>query len=398
MSTPIDPEKSGTATRPTPRPTGGTWVPGTRPMPGIPRPSGPPVNQMTEEERIRAELAYYDREINAANSLIQDLQNRIGALADWQGYLKPIYEAQIEENRKTVAAMRGRRAPAQNKLYEVTGQYEKLLAGAERDAFSAVSSLFRSYGLETLAGKIFEYVKNGYSADTISILLQDTKEYKERFIGNEARRKAGLPVLSPAEYLSVESSYQQIMRAAGMPQGFWDSNKDFADLIGKNVSPTELQNRVDLATQANTLASDYVKKALKQIGLSDSEMVSYWLDEDRSLPTIQKAMATAQIGAEALRQGLSFDTGYAQGLAQAGITADQARQGYSAIAQEIQSLSALGSIYGEQWDQRESERAMFEGAAGALQKKKRLASQERAQFGGAAGAARGGLAQRGGAR
>lgn len=84
-----------------------------------------------------------------------------------------------------------------NNLYVSTGQYDKLLTGADRDAYLAVNALFKTYGLQSLAGKIYDYVKNGYSSDTISIMLQDTDEYKTRFAGNQARIKAGLPVLSP---------------------------------------------------------------------------------------------------------------------------------------------------------------------------------------------------------
>ena len=64
----------------------------------------------------------------------------------------------------------------QNKVYEETGQYDKLLTGTDRDAFLALKTVFEGYGLGTLADKIYNYVKNGESADTISIQLQDSPE------------------------------------------------------------------------------------------------------------------------------------------------------------------------------------------------------------------------------
>lgn len=157
----------------------------------------------------------------------------------------------------------------QNSLWEMRGQYEKLLTGPNRDAFMAIDALFSNYGLESLAGKIYDYVKNGYSADTISILLQDTPEYKQRFAANEARRKAGISVLSPAEYLSIENSYRQLFRQSGLPQGFYDTKEDFTNFIAGDMSPTELQGRLELATQATALANPQYKAALKQMGLSD---------------------------------------------------------------------------------------------------------------------------------
>src|SRR5213075_88659 len=132
------------------------------------------------------------------------------------------YNSQISAINKKYYTNKDEIASTQNKVYARQGQYEKLLKGSELDAYLAVNALFKSYGLESLAPKIFDYVKNGYSGDTISILLQDTKEYKARFAGNEARKKAGLPVLSPADYLATEASYKQIMQQAGLPSGFYD--------------------------------------------------------------------------------------------------------------------------------------------------------------------------------
>ena len=89
-----------------------------------------------------------------------------------------------------------------------------------------LSLLFKNYGLESLAPLIKQYVQDGYSADTVTLKLQDAPEYQRRFAGNESRKKAGLPVLSPAEYLATESAYKQIMRTAGLPEGFYDSYDD----------------------------------------------------------------------------------------------------------------------------------------------------------------------------
>lgn len=290
-------------------------------------------------------------------------------------------------------------ADTQNKIYVKNGQYDKLLSGTERDAFMAVQALFKTYGLDSLAGKIYDYTKNGYSPDTVSILLQDSPEYKARFVGNAARVKAGLPVLSPAEYLSTESSYKQIMQAAGMPLGFYDQPGDFASWIGKDVSPTEVQSRVDLATQATTLANPDYKKALNQMGISDATITAHFLDQTKALPFLQKEASTAAIGAQALHQGLGFDQGYAGQLATEGITAQQAQQGYSQIGVELPQLTQLGNIYGEQWGQRQSEQAVFEGSASALSQEQRLVSREKGSFSGNVGAAaaRGGLSQGGGA-
>jgi len=369
--------------------------PGERP-PGVPQTPAP---TLPLEKQLENQLKDLGNQVSGLKGIVKDLQDKIAAYRNSSlAWMVPGLEAELAQNQKALGKIEETRAGIQNKYWETTGQYDKLLAGTERDAFMAVNALFKNYGLESLAGKIFDYVKNGYSADTISILLQDTSEYKQRFVGNEARKKAGLPVLSPAEYLATEAAYRQVMESAGLPKGFYDSYTDFADFMGKNISPVEIKDRVDMAVRATTLADDNVKKALQQMGIGEGEMVAYWLDKEKSMPFLKKAEMTAQIGAQALSQRLTFDQQYAESLAQRGITGEQAAQGYSAIAAELENMQTLGSIYGEQWNQRTSERAMFEGEAGALALKRRLASQERGAFSGSAGAARGGLAQRGGQR
>lgn len=354
------------------------------------------------------QLAKYQSDLAAAQKRVDMVNAQLKALKD-PGPKNPlgqrVYKARLASltttlatYSKPIAGLKENIAKTQNQVYQDTGQYEKLLSGTERDAYMAINSLFKGYGLETLAPKIFDYVKNGYSADTISILLQDTSEYKQRFAANEARKKAGLPVLSPGEYLSAESSYRQIMQSAGLPSGFYDQPSDFNDFLSKDVSPTEVQSRVDLATQATILSNPDYRKALNQMGIADSDLTAYFLDSKKALPYLQKSAATAAIGAQALAQGMTFDQVYAGELATKGITSAEAQQGYANIASELGAMKNLGSIYGEQYGQREAEQATFEGLGTAVEKRKRLQSQERGAFSGSSGAARGGLSGGGGAR
>lgn len=271
------------------------------------------------------------------------------------------------------------------------------LTGDQRDAFAALNSLFSSYGLESLAPTIVEYLKQGFSADTISVLLQQTPEYKERFAANEERRKKGLPVLSPAEYLSTESSYRQLMRQAGLPEGFYDQVSDFTQFLAKDVSPTELKTRVDLASQATSLASPQLKQALQTMyGIDDEHITAYFLDPERAVTSIQKQAAAAAIGAEALKRGLQI-SGHAEDYAIAGISAQQAAEAYGNIAQQLPGYQSIGSSYGIQADQAALEAAVFGSQDEQSQQLAtgvtRLASWNRARSSGAAGAGRAGLAR-----
>jgi hypothetical protein len=107
---------------------------------------------------------------------------------------------------------------------------------AQRDAATILQNVFAQYGLGSLAGQITGFIQQGYSADAISILLQNTPEYKQRFAANDARLKKGLPALSPAEYIATERSYRQVMSAAGLPLGFYDQTSDFQKFLENDMS------------------------------------------------------------------------------------------------------------------------------------------------------------------
>lgn len=279
--------------------------------------------------------------------------------------------------------------------------WEKSLQGTQRDAYAALTALFNSYGLSSLAPKIFEYIKQGYGSDTISLLLQQTPEYKQRFAGNEARLKAGLPVLSPAQYLATEDSYRQVLQAAGLPKGFYDSPSDFTNWIAGDVSATELKNRADEAT-AVVNGNPEVRDAMKQLyGVSDGDIAAYFLDPAKAEPILRKQEQAAEIAAAGLQRGFGVSQ-YAEQFAAQGITTAQAQQGYGIIAQEYQPMQELAALYGTTWSQGEAELSVFSpgtvggaggtnaqqpGAESASQKQRRLASQERAAFATASGGA-----------
>lgn len=335
--------------------------------------------QTSEQNLLKQQQAQYNKIKGKTDAASKAAQARL--------------QASIAHTQAQLNSITAKVNTTQNKYYEVTGQYDKLLSGTNRDAFLAIETLFKSYGLESLAGKIYDYVKNGYSADTISILLQDTPEYKQRFKGNEARLKAGLPVLSPADYINTENAYRQILRQSGLPAGFYDSTDDFTNWISKDVSPTEVQSRADLATQATALANPAYKLALNQMGIDDGHMAAYFLDPDKSLPLLQKAAATAAIGGAALGQGLTFNQAYAEQLATIGVTATQAQQGYQQVAAELGTMQNLGAMYGQQFGQAEEEQSVFGTSAEAINKKAQLVGREQGAFSGATGGAAGGLTQ-----
>jgi hypothetical protein len=262
-----------------------------------------------------------------------------------------------------------------------------------------LSQVFNSYGLSALAPKIKEFVQQGFTPDTVTLKLQETPEYKQRFIGNENRRKAGLPVLTPGEYLSVESSYKKILKDAELPSGFYDQPDDFGKFIGADIAPTELQERVNIANQSLQNADKFYTDSLRTYyGLNSGDMLAYALDPERALPVITRQQKAAQFGAEAARQGIQVAAPMAERFTgQLGVTQQEARQGFEQVAQILPEAQRLGAITpgAQPVGLEETTTAVFGGESSAdyKQRIRRLAEIEQSRFAGQAGVSRTSLAQ-----
>lgn len=274
----------------------------------------------------------------------------------------------------------------------VTGQgYDGSgLTGQQRDAAVALTALFKSYGLESLAPRIIDFIKKGYSADTVSVMLQETPEYRQRFKANEARVKAGLSVLSPAEYIATERSYRDIMQSAGLPKGFYDQADDFTRFLSTDVSPTELKSRVDTAAEVVNRADRNTLDYFRQF-YSTGDIIAYALDPKRAAPLIEKQLRAASIAGQAKGQMVNIDQATAERLSAMGVSVDQAQQGFGVVAAEQPTVSKLNSIYGADVTQQDLVSEVFAGNAQAAERRGRLASRERAAFGGSGGQSAGSL-------
>lgn len=260
------------------------------------------------------------------------------------------------------------------------------MANADIDsAYDAMLELLRLYGLESLGPAVMNLLQDGYTQDQVSFMIQDTPEYKARFAGNEKRRAAGIAVLSPRDYLAVESAYRQILSSNGMPVGFYDQPSDFADWIGKDVAPTEIANRVSLAVDAADRLDANTKFAFQNwYGVGPNDLAAFFLDQDRALPHIQKLAKAVNIGGDARREGLAIDKARAEQLA--GYAGDRNEDTLmSQVAAIAKRGSELENIYNTGYSQTNAEDEVFQGSEADRRKRRALAGREEAAFSGHSG-------------
>ncbi len=259
------------------------------------------------------------------------------------------------------------------------------ISGAQRDAFLALESLFKSYGLESLVGNIRDYAVQGYGSDVVTTLLTESPEYRARFKANEDRKKKGLRVLSPAEYIQTENAYKATLRNYGLPQGFYDSQDDYQKFLGNDVSPQELEQRVQAARATVLSDNPQVRdtyKAWFASGLSEGDAISALLDPNRAMPEIEKKARAAALGAASNQQGVGINKSRAEYLANMGVSGENANQQFGQVAEIDRNAGRLSGIYGSDYNQADAENAVLLNDSAATQKIKKLGQQEAAAFGG----------------
>lgn len=265
---------------------------------------------------------------------------------------------------------------------------------ARIDAIEVMKARFKQYGLESLVTKIKDLAVSGASDTTITLQLQETPEYKTRFSANEARAKKGLQVLSPGEYLTMEDTYRQTLRAYGLKQ--FDNDAYVSQFIANDVSPTELSNRVVTAVQRVKNADPAIALQLREFyGIGQEDLVAYVLDPEQQFQKIQRQVAASEIGVAAGRQGLRAGVGVAEQLAAQGVTQAEAQKGYATIADILPTAEKLSSIYGTTMDtygQSEAEQEVFNSLASAQRTRQKLTAREIAAFSGSSGTNKASLA------
>jgi len=231
--------------------------------------------------------------------------------------------------------------------------------------------------------------------------IYNSQAYKTRFAANEAIKKRmadgkGRPgdrLLTPYEYIQTEKAYEEILREAGLPTGFYDQQEDFTNFIALGVSTAELTDRVNIAKNALNNADQGIKTALKDFyGLTDQDLTAYLLDKDRAINVIdsrfkytteeaKKMYTSAEIGGAALRAGQMSDKAFAEEIYGAG-KAGQAESAFQAAAAQQKDYQRLMSLYGETAGTQDlaREELALAGGTDVTIRKKKLASQERAKF------------------
>ena len=269
-----------------------------------------------------------------------------------------------------------------------------------KSAYDLLLEQFQQYGLgglvEPLKGLIMDPT---ISESEFTLKLRDTDAYKDRFAANKQRIGKGLSALSEAEYIALEDQYQNVMRQYGLPGSYYEETSTpfgikkqagFEKFLAGDISPAELEDRIMTAQDRVLKANPEVTAALKQFypDITNGDILAYTLDPKNAVKDIQRKVTAAEIGGAALAQNLTTNLPRAEQLAGAGVTKQQAQQGFETVAGMAPRGGQLASIYKEDpYTQQTAETEVFglAGSAQAKKKREKLTALETASFSGQSG-------------
>lgn len=238
---------------------------------------------------------------------------------------------------------------------------------ARQSAYDLLYQQFAAYGLGALVEPLRGLVQDNISPSEFTIRLRDTDAYKKRFAANAQRTAAGLRALNEAEYIGLEDAYQGVMRRYGLPESYYTPGElgkqsNFEKFIAGDISPAELEDRVQTAQSRVINANPEVAQALRTYypGITNGDILAYALDTKQAIKDIQRKITAAEIGGAAIQAGLDTNLASAENLARYGITKEAAQKGFQTIADILPRGSQLAAIYGESpYTQQTAEREVF---------------------------------------
>lgn len=192
-------------------------------------------------------------------------------------------------------------------------------------AQQTITNFLAPYGLESLgtwAWNLYRQLGGGQTAlDTIQFELPNQPAYQQRFPAIAARQKAGLPTLTPAQYLQYEATVDASLAQVGAPSQIRAGTPAFAklttDMLTGDVSASEASARIVNGYATVRDADPSVRQWFgdKFGAQGDAALLTTFLAPEHSLTALQEMEQQAQVGGSAARSGIDLGLSTAQRIA-----------------------------------------------------------------------------------
>lgn len=237
----------------------------------------------------------------------------------------------------------------------VTGQTLTGTSYSRESGKAIVAGILRTAGLNPDSPAFTTYINDLLTTattqeDLSNRLLADVydktsvpgQEIAARYPAIFTRLAQGKTPISVGDYQRLKDTYTQVLTRTGLTP-YVQADTLIDQWIGSDTSPAEVQDRVEAVTQAVFQEPPEVRAEMQRLfGVADSvgAATAYFLDPAGSVPKIQQQLRQAEIGGASVRSGFGLLTAEeSRRLAEQGVTADQAQQGFG-------TLAGLGEVVG----------------------------------------------------
>lgn len=221
-------------------------------------------------------------------------------------------------------------------------------SSAATGAKAQLDDFLGQYGLSGLGDFAWNEYLNGTPVSQIMLDIRQQPAYQQRFPAMAELAKQGRAI-TEADYINIENSYRQVYHAYGIPAGIFDKPSDFTKLIVGDVSPTELNDRVKMYTDAvmnDTEVLNQISTLYGQVGHTNNpagDLLAHYLDPTAAVPVLEQQLNAAKFAAVGKESGYGQLTAAqaTQYGAQQGTTPQQAQQGFGALVANRELFQAL---------------------------------------------------------
>lgn len=368
-----------------------------------------------------AEKATQQKMLKEAQALLAKQKQRLATLEEQQANIaatKAAAEKEAQDSYKeteTFLTEAGFVKDAKTNQWVVKPPEKPSISTDTRDAFEALKGLLTQYGLGSLGATATRLMEMGLGdEEAFTKLKYDTSidtatgkawndAYSTRFSGNKSRIAKGLNAYDERTYMELENSYEETLRFYGLGNMIGtnreDNQKKWAGYMANDLSATEFAGRIQAVSERVLNMDPSIKKQFQEYypSLTNTDLVTYFLDPKETLPVLKNKITAAEIGSAAVGAGLTA-TGktMAEELAGLGVTRETAQAGYEQISGYLPRTQMLGQIYDEtgiSYSQTTAEEEQFKGLASAKRKRETLKNLEESAFAGSSGRLRTGQSQ-----
>jgi hypothetical protein len=241
-------------------------------------------------------------------------------------------------------------------------------------------------GLGTLASTIDDYIKQDLTASQIKINLLGTTAYKNRFPGMAALSAAGKAV-NEATYISMERGMISVLKAYGLDDKVFGTTEKLGDVIANQVSVTEFENRVQMATDKVQKNTDVLAALNTYYGVDLAGAVSYLLDPKTGMDVVKKQIRASELGAAAQMYQFDLSKAAAESYINVSGTSDlnALKESFGKARILADTQTRLSQIEGTQYSELEAVAAQLGQDQQRQLESQRRALREQARFAGQSG-------------